>query len=284
MKKLSKVIAITAVVAMSFSCLSTYAAEMPESTKMVENRISQKVNWDGERTKINREEFAAAIESGEFDGIAGKRGGRTSFGGNRIELSDEQKTERIEKIAAELTEKLQAGEITQEEYDEVIAKIEVGDFMRGGKDGKGMKGGKPEKVEMNEEEKAAKIEELKADLAEKLEAGEITQEEYDEVIAEIEAGDFIRGGKDGRGMKGEKPEKVEMTEEEKTAKIEELKTDLAAKLEAGEITQEEYDEKLAKIESGDFRLDSKGGRGIKDTKRTKKANDEINSVETVIEA
>jgi len=76
----------------------------------------------------------------------------------------------------------------------------------------------------------------------------------------------------------------EMTEEEKAAKIEELKTDLAAKLEAGEITQEEYDEKLAKIESGDFRLDSKGGRGIKDTKRTKKANDEINSVETVIEA
>jgi len=222
MKKLSKVIAITAVVAMSFSCLSTYAAEMPESTKMVENRISQKVNWDGERTEINREEFAAAIESGEFDGIAGKRGGRTSFGGNRIELSDEQKTERIEKIAAELTEKLQAGEITQEEYDEVIAKIEVGDF--------------------------------------------------------------IRGGKDGRGMKGEKPENVEMTEEEKAAKIEELKTDLAAKLEAGEITQEEYDEKLAKIESGDFRLDSKGGRGIKDTKRTKKANDEINSVETVIEA
>ena len=36
----------------------------------------------------------------------------------------------------------------------------------------------------------------------------------------------------------EKPSKVAMTEE-KTAKIEKLKTDLATKLEAGEITQEE---------------------------------------------
>ena len=51
--------------------------------------------------------------------------------------------------------------------------------------------------------------------------------------------------------------------EEKTAKIEKLKTDLATKLEAGEITQEEYDEKFAKSEAGNFKLGSKDGRNLK---------------------
>ena len=119
---------------------------------------------------------------------------------------------------------------------------------------------KPSKVAMTEEEKTAKIEKLKTDLATKLEAGEITQEEYDEKLAKIVAGDFIRGDKGGRSVKGEKPE---MTDEEKAAKIEELKTDLATKLEAGEITQEEYDDAVAEIEAGNFKLGSKDGRNLK---------------------
>ena len=63
--------------------------------------------------------------------------------------------------------------------------------------------------------------------------------------------------------KKEKPSKVAMTEEEKTAKIEKLKTDLATKLEAGEITQEEYDDAVAEIEAGNFKLGSKDGRNLK---------------------
>lgn len=62
--------------------------------------------------------------------------------------------------------------------------------------------------------------------------------------------------------KKEKPSKVAMTEE-KTAKIEKLKTDLATKLEAGEITQEEYDDAVAEIEAGNFKLGSKDGRNLK---------------------
>ena len=57
---------------------------------------------------------------------------------------------------------------------------------------------------MTDEEKTAKIEELKANLAAKLEAGEITQGKYDEMLAKIEAGDYMFGGRGGR-MKGENP-------------------------------------------------------------------------------
>ena len=74
----------------------------------------------------------------------------------------------------------------------------------------------------------------------------------------------------------EKPSKVAMTEE-KTAKIEKLKTDLATKLEAGEITQEEYDEKFAKIEAGNFKLGSKDGRNLKGEKKISKIKIETDS-------
>lgn len=126
-----------------------------------------------------------------------------------------------------------------------------------------------QKFELTDETKAAKIEEIKADLAAKLEAGEITQEEYDEKLAEIETGNFKYGRKNGKGQKKETPEKVEVTDEEKAAKIEERKADLAAKLEAGEITQEEYDEKLAKIESGDFKPEFKGKKDANEGKANK---------------
>lgn len=75
-----------------------------------------------------------------------------------------------------------------------------------------------------------------------------------------ENGDF----KFSRGMKGEKPE--EMTEEEKEAKLEEIKAELASKLEAEEITQEEYDEMLAALESGKFKSGKMGFRGMRRTK------------------
>lgn len=55
----------------------------------------------------------------------------------------------------------------------------------------------------------------------------------------------------GRGN-AEKPQRKELTEEEKAAKIEEAKKSLAEKLAAGKITQEQHDEMLAKIEAGDF--------------------------------
>ena len=133
------------------------------------------------------------------------------------------------------------------------------------------------KTELTDEEKTAKLESIKPSLAEKLEAGEITQEKYDETISSIESGNFKFHGKDSAKSKGRMPDKKEF-------KGEKLKASLAEKLEAGEITKEEYDEKLTKIESSDFKLDGKGGRNIRGSKRTKKSNGEINSAKTVSEA
>lgn len=99
-------------------------------------------------------------------------------------------------------------------------------------------GGDREKIEMTDEEKAAKLEAFKNTLAEKLSSGEITQEEYDDAIAKMESGEFTFGGKAFKGMKGEKPETFsfdsehfqnmkdklsEMTDEEKAAMLENLK-------------------------------------------------------------
>ena len=234
MKNLSKVIVITAVAAMSFSCLSAYAAEMPgksgqRSFQPTMSKVEMKIG-----AGINNEASNKVIPNNEKK--------NTDASGNKISNKNMQS--------------------------------KIGNGMND----KGLRIEKLEKVEMTDEEKSAIIEELKTDLATKLEAGEITQEEYDEAIAKIEAGDFMRGNKNGRGMKGEKPEKVEMTDEEKVAIIEELKTDLAAKLEAGEITQEEYDEKLSKIESGDFKPEfkEKNEKANKNMKRGKGKTPKMN--------
>ena len=100
------------------------------------------------------------------------------------------------------------GNLLNAEFATMIYRVLGGDKMHGGMPGGMAQGGQPgnkgEMHEMTEEEKAARIEELKTDLAAKLEYGEITQEEYDEMIAKIEAGDFMFGGKGG-GMKGENP-------------------------------------------------------------------------------
>ncbi len=143
---------------------------------------------------------------------------------------------------------------------------------KGGKD-------KAEKPELTEEEKAARAEKAKARLAEKLAEGKITQEEYDEKLAKIEAGDFKPDFKGGR----DKADKPELTEEEKAARAEKAKAKLAEKLAEGKITQEEYDEALAKIESGDFKPDHRGGKGHSNHKPHDKAADETKENESTVE-
>lgn len=93
-------------------------------------------------------------------------------------------TQRIEKIKATLAEKLEAGAITQEKYDEIMANIEAGNFMNYNNADKSEL-----TSEMIEEMKAQRIEKITLALAEKLESGEITQEKYDEMMTAIESGD-----------------------------------------------------------------------------------------------
>ena len=77
--------------------------------------------------------------------------------------------------------------------------------------------------------------------------------------------------------------KPELTEEEKAARVEKAKAKLAEKLAEGKITQEEYDEALAKIESGDFKPDHRGGKGHSKHKPHDKAADETKENESTVE-
>lgn len=111
-------------------------------------------------------------------------------------------------------------------------------------------------AEMTEEEKAARIEKRKATLAEKLAAGEITQEKYDEMAADLEAGKFAPGKRDFNG-------KAKVPGEGKAGQPGNFKEKLAEKLAAGKITQEKYDEMVAKMESGNFKPAKKADASAK---------------------
>jgi len=128
-----------------------------------------------------------------------------------------------------------------------------------------------EKTKQTEEEKAARAETMKENrkkaLDERLAAGKITQEKYDEAIAKLESGEFRFGEKGFKGGRGERPNKAatELTEEEKTVRAETMKENwkkaLDERLAAGKITQEKYDEAIAKLESGEFKFPGRGYKG-----------------------
>lgn len=117
-----------------------------------------------------------------------------------------------------LSEKLESGKISQEKYDEIIAAIEAGEF-RSAWGNIAMRGKRGNAVELTEEQKAELSARRAEMLDEKLAAGEITQEQYDEIIAAIESGDFI-GNWANRGKIGE------LTEEQK-AEIAEKRNEFA---------------------------------------------------------
>jgi len=140
---------------------------------------------------------------------------------NKGEFTEEQRIEMKEKMQEKHKEKLASmlenGEITEEQYNEALAKIEDGDFHFGRMHGK-----RPnpenmtEKPELSEEEKSEMQEKFKSELASKLENGEITEEQYNEILENIESGKPCIGrrfGKPfgGRGMRRDiqKPQDVE---------------------------------------------------------------------------
>lgn len=156
----------------------------------------------------------------------------------------------------------------------------MGDFKGWGKDHN--KCEQPQRQELTEEEKAAKAEEMKANckkaLDEQLAAGKITQEQYDEAVEKLEAGEFgfqgkqFHGNRDKmhgkgafNGFRGKNGKQAELTEEEKTARLETMKENwkkmLDKQLAEGKITQEQYDEAIAKLGSGEFKFPGNGFRG-----------------------
>ena len=119
------------------------------------------------------------------------------------------------------------------------------------------------RAELTEEQIAERVENMRERLAQRLADGRITQEEYDERIAAIESGDFQMSGRRSRD-RGEgrvRGERAELTEEQKAERIAQMREKLEQRLADGSITQEEFDEKNAALDSGEFPLSGRSGRG-----------------------
>ena len=119
------------------------------------------------------------------------------------------------------------------------------------------------RMELTDEQIAERVEHMRERLAQRLADGRITQEEYDERIAAIESGDFQISGRRSRD-RGEgrvRGERAELTEEQIAERIAQMREKLDQRLADGSITQEEYDEKNAALDSGEFPLSGRSGRG-----------------------
>lgn len=121
--------------------------------------------------------------------------------GRRGTLSETDKTAMLEQMKSHMAEELEEGDITQEQYDAALERIEAGE-MPGMGSGMGM-WNDGERPALSEEDLAERLELMKTHLSEKLADGDITQEQYDDMIARIEAGEMPgRGGRGGRGGHG----------------------------------------------------------------------------------
>jgi len=116
------------------------------------------------------------------------------------------------------------------------------------------------RMELTEEQIAERVEHMKERLEQRLADERITQEQFDERMAAIESGDFQMSGRRSRGN-GERRERVELTEEQKAERVAQIREKLDQRLADGSITQEEYDEKIAALESGEYPLSGRGKRG-----------------------
>ena len=116
------------------------------------------------------------------------------------------------------------------------------------------------RMELTEEQIAERAEHMRERLDQRLADGRITQEDYDERLAAIESGEFPMSGRRSRD-RGEGRERPELTEEQKAERIAQMKEKLEQRLADGSITQEEFDEKTAALESGEYPFSGRGKRG-----------------------
>jgi len=211
MKKLSRALAVLMVATLSLSSVSASAAEVTEVTRAHERPAFSE----------NAEGFKANFKFGTM-----RNGGDRE----KIEMTDEEKAAKLEAFKNTLAEKLSSGEITQEEYDDAIAKMESGEFTFGGKAFKGMKGEKPEMFSFDSDH----FQNMKDKLS------EMTDEEKAAMMENLKTGDSKKVPADMpfKGMQGERPAKpsfdserfqdlkgklADMTEEEKAEMLENLK-------------------------------------------------------------
>ena len=157
---------------------------------------------------------------------------------------EEKMTERHAKMKAKIQQMnlkiqtaVQNGDLTQEEADEKITHFQE-KMENGPKHGKHRKGYHHKKPKMI-------IDHLRAKISAAVESGDITQEQADAKLADIDA-------------------KRNARTEKMSAKLESIKAEIAAAVQNGDLTQEEADEKIThfqeKIENG--QKHGKHGKGM----------------------
>ena len=166
-------------------------------------------------------------------------------------LTDEQKSEMRQKLAAKLAEDVKAGKITQEEADQRLKDFDEGKpmFERGSRpDGKA---GCAKAPEMTEEQKAEMKQKFADKLALNVADGIITQEEADKKLKAFDDGSLMF--KQGTHFGGAKIiDRPEMTDAEKAEIRQKVADSLAAGVKDGTITQEEADQRLKGYDNGNM--------------------------------
>ena len=149
---------------------------------------------------------------------------KTHFSQSR-EITEEQKAEMIARHQEMLGKQLEEGKITQEQFNEMTTNLENGEFftVTVRRDFRWEK--TLERVELTDEQKAEMLTRHQAMLEKQLEEGYITQEQFDEIVTNLENGTFPIMGMHFQG-KGQF-ERVELTEEQKV--------EMAVKIENGDF-------------------------------------------------
>ena len=121
----------------------------PQPANLGISRAFTQEEYDETIAKIESGEFKPEFKAPEFKGPKfnpDEKDGEKKFRGNfgeKPEMTEEQKTEMIEKKKEFLNKMLEEGKITEEEYNKQLENIENGDFhMMGGRHRKGMHMGK----------------------------------------------------------------------------------------------------------------------------------------------
>ena len=177
---------------------------------------------DSITAEINIEELEARIQTAiQNEEITQDQVDRTISLLKEEFAGHDKNSAKLESLKAEIATAVESGEITQEEADAKLAGLEEGKKKSKKWHGKRHHHKKP----------MMDIEEIKAEIATAVESGEITQEEADAKLTDIES-------------------KRKALQDKMAAKLESIKAEIAAAVESGEITQEEADAKLAGLEQG----------------------------------
>ena len=122
------------------------------------------------------------------------------------------------------------------------------------------------RAELTEEQIAQRLDNARQRLQQRLDDERITQEEFNEMNAAIDSGEYPFSGRSNRssGSRERSTERAELTDEQRAERLAErlanARERLEQKLADGSITQEEYNEKLAAIESGEYPSSSRNRR------------------------